>query len=95
MFDVLRSIHQDTGIQARDAEQGWGGTTRSHTCPPTSLRGLARHLVAAGFDPDQPSFFLWESVTMYLDQQAVESTFAQDCGNRYGSVLRSTLLPPK
>lgn len=31
-------------------------------------------LVEAGFDPGRPSFFLWESVTMYLDGQAVEKT---------------------
>ncbi|GAA2370790.1 class I SAM-dependent methyltransferase [Nonomuraea africana] len=31
-------------------------------------------LVEAGFDPGRPSFFLWESVTMYLDRAAVERT---------------------
>ncbi|HZE68376.1 MAG TPA: SAM-dependent methyltransferase [Pyrinomonadaceae bacterium] len=45
------------------------------------------NLVAAGFDPDKPSFFLWESVTMYLDQQAVESTLRKIAGTATGSVV--------
>lgn len=31
-------------------------------------------LVEAGFDPGRPAYFLWESVTMYLDRKAVEQT---------------------
>ncbi|MFI6324010.1 class I SAM-dependent methyltransferase [Nonomuraea sp. NPDC050556] len=31
-------------------------------------------LVEAGFDPARPTYFLWESVTMYLDREAVERT---------------------
>jgi methyltransferase (TIGR00027 family) len=31
-------------------------------------------LLEAGFDPRRRSFFLWESVTMYLDRPTVEST---------------------
>jgi methyltransferase (TIGR00027 family) len=30
-------------------------------------------LVEAGFEPGRPSFFVWESVTMFLDRAAVES----------------------
>jgi methyltransferase (TIGR00027 family) len=42
-------------------------------------------LVAAGFDPTKPSFFLWESVTMYLDLEAVESTLRKIAGTAPGS----------
>ena len=45
------------------------------------------NLVVAGFDPDKPSFFLWESVTMYLDRQAVESTLRKIAGTAAGSVV--------
>ena len=37
-------------------------------------------LVQAGFDPDKPTFFLWEGVTMYLDREAVESTLRKIAG---------------
>jgi methyltransferase (TIGR00027 family) len=37
-------------------------------------------LVDAGFEPDKPSFFLWESVTMYLDREAVDSTLRKIAG---------------
>ena len=43
-------------------------------------------LVHAGFDPDKPTFFLWEAVTMYLDREAVESTLRQIAGTASGSV---------
>jgi methyltransferase (TIGR00027 family) len=41
-------------------------------------------LVDAGFEPDKPSFFLWESVTMYLDREAVESTLRKISGTAAG-----------
>ena len=44
-------------------------------------------LVNAGFEPDKPSFFLWESVTMYLDREAVESTLRKIAGTATGGVL--------
>jgi methyltransferase (TIGR00027 family) len=44
-------------------------------------------LNGAGFDRDQPSFFLWESVMMYLDQQAVESTFRKIASTATGSIV--------
>ena len=44
-------------------------------------------LVKAGFQPDRPSFFLWESVTMYLDREAVESTLRKIAGTASGSVV--------
>jgi methyltransferase (TIGR00027 family) len=44
-------------------------------------------LVAAGFEPGRPSFFLWESVTMYLDRAAVERTLGAIAGTAKGSVV--------
>jgi len=44
-------------------------------------------LVNAGFDPDKPTFFLWEAVTMYLDREAVESTLRKIAGTASGSVV--------
>jgi methyltransferase (TIGR00027 family) len=44
-------------------------------------------LVAAGFDPDRPAFFLWEAVTMYLDRGSVESTLRRIAGASPGSVV--------
>jgi methyltransferase (TIGR00027 family) len=44
-------------------------------------------LVEACFEPDRPSFFIWESVTMYLDREAVESTLRRIAGTATGSVV--------
>jgi len=44
-------------------------------------------LAAAGFHPDRPSFFLWESVTMYLEREAVESTLRKIAGTARGTVV--------
>jgi hypothetical protein len=44
-------------------------------------------LVAAGFDPSKPTFFLWESVCMYLDREAVESTLRDIAGTAPGNVV--------
>lgn len=44
-------------------------------------------LVAAGFDPAVPAFFLWEAVTMYLDRASVESTLRRIAGTAAGSVI--------
>jgi len=44
-------------------------------------------LVQVGFDPSQPSLFIWESVSMYLDREAVERTLRRVAGVAPGSVL--------
>jgi methyltransferase (TIGR00027 family) len=44
-------------------------------------------LVAAGFEPDKPTFFLWEGVTPYLDRQAVESTLRKIAGTAPGGAV--------
>lgn len=45
------------------------------------------NLVAAGFDPVRPAFFLWEAVTMYLDRASVEDTLRRIAGTAPGSVV--------
>jgi methyltransferase (TIGR00027 family) len=44
-------------------------------------------LVAAGFDPGRPAFFLWEAVTMYLDRASVEATLRRIAGTAPGSAV--------
>ncbi|HWO09741.1 MAG TPA: SAM-dependent methyltransferase [Polyangiaceae bacterium] len=44
-------------------------------------------LVAAGFDREKPTFFLWESVSMYLDRPAVERTLRAIAAAGPGSVI--------
>ncbi|WP_426977531.1 class I SAM-dependent methyltransferase [Pseudarthrobacter sp. O4] len=44
-------------------------------------------LVASGFDPARPAFFLWEAVTMYLDRDSVERTLRRIAGTAPGSVV--------
>jgi methyltransferase (TIGR00027 family) len=44
-------------------------------------------LVEAGFAPDRPSFFSWESVCMYLDREAVEDTLRKVAGTAPGTVV--------
>ena len=63
-------------------------TTRVTYVPADFLKeDWLEKLVDAGFDPDKPSFFLWESVTMYLDREAVESTVRKIAGTATGSVV--------
>lgn len=44
-------------------------------------------LVAAGFDANAPSLFTWESVSMYLERSAVESTLRTIARTAPGTVL--------
>jgi methyltransferase (TIGR00027 family) len=44
-------------------------------------------LVAAGFEPAKPTFFLWEGVTPYLSRKAVESTLRTIADTAPGSVV--------
>jgi methyltransferase (TIGR00027 family) len=45
------------------------------------------NLVNAGFDPAKRTFFLWEAVTQYLDQEAVESTLRRISSTAKGSAV--------
>lgn len=51
-------------------------------------------LLAAGFDPDRPAFFLWEPVTMYLDRASVEATLRRIGGGAAGSVVSFDYFAP-
>ena len=54
-----------------------------------SWRGsLAQH----GFDPDAPAFILWEGVTMYLDDDAVDKTLREVAGLAPGSRIAFDFL---
>ena len=44
-------------------------------------------LVDAGFDPARRSLFTWESVSMYLDRAAVESTLRKIAGTAPGTAV--------
>jgi len=41
----------------------------------------------AGFKPDRPTLFIWESVTMYLDREAVVDTLRTIAGTASGTVV--------
>ena len=42
-------------------------------------------LLGRGFDPDLPTFILWEGVTMYLDEETVQTTLRKVSGLAVGS----------
>jgi methyltransferase (TIGR00027 family) len=44
-------------------------------------------LTVAGFDAGEPTLFLWEGVTMYLDREAVEDTLRKIASTAHGSVV--------
>jgi methyltransferase (TIGR00027 family) len=44
-------------------------------------------LIQAGFNPSQPALFIWEGVTMYLDQEAVKDTLRKIVSTAQGSIL--------
>lgn len=48
---------------------------------------LLATLTAAGFDPDKPTLFLWEGVSMYLDRKAVETMFRTIAATAPGSAV--------
>lgn len=76
IFEVDEPPTQQVKVQALRA----AGVEHSHvTFAPTDfnqqswLDSLKEH----GFDPDEPTFILWEGVTMYLDDAAVDKTLAE------------------
>jgi methyltransferase (TIGR00027 family) len=44
-------------------------------------------LVEAGFDPNEPTLFLWEGVTPYLDRAAVEDSLRKIASTAQGSII--------
>ncbi|AUS08129.1 SAM-dependent methyltransferase [Laceyella sacchari] len=57
-----------------------------------NVQQLERTLSAAGFDPSQPAFFIWEGVTQYLTEQAVDSTLRFISTTAPGSFLLFTYV---
>jgi len=61
---------------------------------------LSQGLAQAGFDPDQPAFFIWLGVVMYLEHQAVTDTlrFIANCAAGstvvFDYVVTAESLPP-
>ncbi len=53
---------------------------------------LSDSLLRAGFDPDRPSFFLWEGVTNYLTSAAVDSVLQFVSTNPPGTRLLFTYV---
>jgi methyltransferase (TIGR00027 family) len=52
------------------------------------LESLTQH----GFDPDSPAFILWEGVTMYLDDAAIDKTLREVAGLAPGSRIAFDFL---
>lgn len=60
-------------------------------------QALAERLVANGFHADQPAFFSWLGVTMYLSSDAIAATLrfvAQTRVSRSGIIFDYLTLPP-
>jgi methyltransferase (TIGR00027 family) len=52
-------------------------------------------LLAAGYEPSEPTLWLWEAVAVYLTPQAIERTFAAVAAlSASGSTLMATYTPP-
>ena len=84
IFEVDEPPTQEAKVRALKA----AGVEHSHVnFAPTDfnqqtwLESLTEH----GFDPDLPTFILWEGVTMYLDDAAVDKTLAAVAGFAPGS----------
>ena len=83
-FEIDEPPTQATKVEALRA----GGVDCGHVVfAPTDfnqqswLASLTQH----GFDPDSPAFILWEGVTMYLDDAAVDKTLSEVAGLAPGS----------
>ncbi len=57
---------------------------------------LDEALLSRGFRPDAPSVWIWEGVTMYLDESAVDASLAHIAAlSANGSALIASYLTPK
>ncbi|MCG8414526.1 MAG: SAM-dependent methyltransferase [Pseudomonadales bacterium] len=50
-------------------------------------------LIAAGFEPDRPTFVIWEGVTMYLSERTIHDTLQQISQFATGSQIVFDFLP--
>ena len=83
-FEVDESPTQEAKVEALRA----GGIDCDHVVfAPTNFnqQSWLESLTEHGFDPDSPTFILWEGVTMYLDDAAVDKTLGEVAGLAPGS----------
>ena len=90
-FEVDEPPTQEAKVEALRA----AGVDRGHVVfAPTDfnqqswLESLTKH----GFDPDSPAFILWEGVTMYLDDPAIDKTLSEVAGLAPGSRIAFDFL---
>lgn len=75
-LEQTRFVHRDVRFVATDFQAG----------------GLDGALAAVGFDPKQPTLFVWEGVTNYLTADAVDATLRWCAGAAPGSHLVFTYV---
>ncbi len=83
-FEVDESPTQEAKVEALRA----GGIDCDHVVfAPTNFnqQSWLESLTEHGFDPDSPTFILWEGVTMYLDDAAIDKTLSEVAGLAPGS----------
>ena len=83
-FEVDEPPTQEVKVEALRA----GGVDCGHVIfAPTDFnqQSWLESLTEHGFDPDLPTFILWEGVTMYLDDAAVDKTLSAVAGLAPGS----------
>ena len=90
-FEVDEPPTQEAKVEALRA----GGVDCGHVVfAPTDFnqQSWLESLTEHGFDPDSPAFILWEGVTMYLDDAAVDRTLSAVAGLAPGSRLAIDFL---
>jgi methyltransferase (TIGR00027 family) len=87
VFEVDQPATQNW--KRRRAEEALGPAPANLTYLPIDFRHqtLGDVLSAAGYDPTQKTFFIWEGVTMYLPEPAVRETLAWIACQAPGSSL--------
>ncbi|MDE2772712.1 MAG: SAM-dependent methyltransferase [Gemmatimonadota bacterium] len=84
LFEVDEPPTQEAKVEALRA----GGIDCDHVVfAPTDFnqQSWLESLTEHGFDPDSPTFILWEGVTMYLDDAAIDKTLSEVAGLAPGS----------
>lgn len=69
------------------ARVGLDTTALTFVCADFLQENWLEKLTSAGFDPSRPAFFLWEGVTMYLDQETVTRTLRLIASTASGSIV--------
>ena len=90
-FEVDEPPTQEAKVEALRA----GGVDCGHVVfAPTDFnqQSWLESLTEHGFDPDSPTLILWEGVTMYLDDAAVDKTLSAVAGLAPGSRLAFDFL---